>query len=116
MLLRVQATLGWLVPSVCSLIASARLYSPSASLYLPCLRYTMARLLRVSPTSAWLAPNTFSLPQPFFSRRGRVLEEPLRLPVFALASIHERQVVEGPGHVGVARAECFFHDRQRALV
>src|SRR5262249_46484627 len=39
-----------------------------------------------------------------------------RAPAFTATFIEDRHVVEGPGHVGMARAECLLVDRQRALV
>ena len=79
-------------------------------MYLPWARYTMARLLRVWPTSGWFVTERL-LPD-----RQRALEEPLSLGVLALVSIHEGQIVEGLGHVRVACTQRLFPDRQRALV
>src|SRR6516162_11780807 len=39
-----------------------------------------------------------------------------RAPAFTATLIEDRHVVEGPGHVGMARAECLLVDHQRALV
>lgn len=43
-----------------SLISSALLHRGSASLYLPLLPYSTARLLRVAATAGWSFPRVFS--------------------------------------------------------
>src|SRR5262249_13969525 len=48
--------------------------------------------------------------------RERALVGLLLLRVLALVLIHEGQVVEGLGHVGVAGAQRLLPDRERALV
>jgi ABC-type uncharacterized transport system substrate-binding protein len=57
------ATSGWLAPSACSRMTSARLYSPSASPYLPWFRYRLARLVmslwrgsRLATSRPWSRP------------------------------------------------------------
>ena len=104
-----SATSGWPAPSAFSSIASARLWSPSASAYLPCSWYTPARLLRASGHIGVVCAERLLVD------RQRALEEPLGVGVLAL-TVHDGQVVEGGGHVGVAGAERLLLDRQRALV
>ena len=48
--------------------------------------------------------------------RQCALEQPLGVGVLALIRVHDGQVVEGVGHIGVACAERLLADRQRALV
>ena len=48
--------------------------------------------------------------------RQRALVERLGVGVLALLLVHDGQVVEGRGHIGVVCAERLLVDRQRALV
>src|SRR5207237_1377454 len=106
--MRELAASGWSLPRAFSLIASARLWSASASAYLPCSSYTMARLMTVTATPGWSVPRPVSwLP---------ALVERVGVGVLALLLVHDGQTDEGGGRIGVVCAARLLLDRQRALV
>ena len=91
-------------------MASARWLRSSASAYLPCSWYTLARLLRLPATSGWFEFERF------LSYGKRALIELRRLGIFALKVVHHGEVVEARSHIGMAQAERFLPYGKRALV